>query len=125
MAARNNHGKFVKQSTVGQASASPNYVDATTTTSSVTFSYPEALMLIKKGFHMARSGWNGKGMRVFYVNSAPIDVPTTLPKFANTFMDPYIALYTAQGSVVPWTCSNNDMAANDWTMVALPVGMSL
>ena len=66
------------------------------------------------GKRVARSGWNGKGMFVFYINNWSYDVngrpsPPTLP---------FLAMKTAQGAVVPWLCSQTDILATDWEIVA-------
>lgn len=63
------------------------------------------------GDKIARTGWNGKGMYLFLVNDWDtrdgLDQPTL----------PFVAMKTADGSVVPWLCSQTDFLATDWETV--------
>lgn len=83
-----------------------------------------AIEALKKGKRIARSGWNGKGMFLYYVPAA------AYPAQRNTFgtmvgvfphdMVPYcayIAMKTAQDNVVPWLASQTDVLADDWVIV--------
>lgn len=89
------------------------------------FSYSEALMLLKKGFHVARLGWNGKGMRIFYVRGTYVDTASLMYTKSNSMrVVPYIMMVNVQGELVPWLCSNGDMAADDWQIVGLPEGLN-
>jgi hypothetical protein len=66
-----------------------------------------ALMEMRGGRAVARSGWNGKGMWIM------IQFPDS-----NSKMNlPYIYMKTAQGDLVPWLASQSDMLATDWTEV--------
>ncbi len=89
-----------------------------------TFDFQEALGLLKIGSKVSRSGWNGKGMFLFFVPGYvtpfqeaswpvsdffnPGDLITNLP---------HIAMYTAQGELVPWIASQSDILADDWDLV--------
>lgn len=87
-------------------------------------SFGHALVAMKEGKKIARSGWNGKGMFLYWVpaNSYPAS-RNTLGTMQGVFpgdMVPYgayPAMKTAQGNVVPWLCSMTDMDANDWQIV--------
>lgn len=61
-----------------------------------------------------RSGWNGKGMHVYYEDQF------TIPRGngrARTY-DPCFIMYTAHGTHQPgWLASQADMRANDWEIV--------
>ena len=60
------------------------------------------------GERVAREGWNGKNMWI------AMQVPD-----ANSKMTlPYTYMYTAQGDLVPWLCSQGDFYATDWGVVA-------
>ena len=82
-----------------------------------------ALTQIKAGNKVARQGWNGKGMfiflvpgSVFTVNRAPllgIYPEGTVIKYHS-----HIDMKTADNQVVPWLCSQTDMLADDWDVVA-------
>jgi len=53
-----------------------------------------------------RSGWNGKGMWL------ALQRPDSRSKMTL----PYIYMFTAQGELVPWLCSQTDLLATDWEL---------
>lgn len=81
-----------------------------------------ALMNLKEGKRVARMGWNGKGMFLYYVPAAAYPPCTEVAKAAFSGNDvpygAYIAMKTAQDNVVPWLASQSDMLADDWYVVA-------
>lgn len=85
--------------------------------------YSDALKLLKKGHIVAREGWNGKGMFIFLVpgsNFKPTREPL-LGIFGENVEIKYhahIDMKTADGMIVPWLCSQTDMLAEDWVLVA-------
>ena len=88
---------------------------------SFTLSFSEALYEVKRGKKIHRSGWNGKGMFVFFVpaNSYPASgnkLGTLIGRFENDMVPygEYLAMKTAQNNVVPWLASQTDILANDW-----------
>lgn len=70
------------------------------------FDFSDALIQIKAGERVARSGWNGKNMCIYLVDHSP-----------DIMRQPYVEMKTAQGSTVPWLCSQTDMLATDWEIV--------
>lgn len=87
-----------------------------------TFDFSTALRLLKDGKRVARSGWNGKGMFVFLVNGSKFIVnrPPLLgiyPEGTEINYHAHVDMKTADGTVVPWLCSQTDMLADDWTLV--------
>lgn len=72
--------------------------------------FSNALLAIKSGARMARKGWNGKGMYLFYIANWTY----TDGKQDNFPNLPFIAMKTADGKIVPWLCSQTDMLADDW-----------
>lgn len=69
-----------------------------------TFEFDEALRLLKQGFSLSRSGWNGKGMCV------ELQRPD-----ANSKMSlPYLYLNYGNAVRVPWMASQTDLLADDW-----------
>lgn len=56
---------------------------------------------------LRRSGWNGKGMWL----------ELQRPDAHSKMTLPYVFLRTAQGELVPWTCSQTDLLAVDWEIV--------
>lgn len=89
------------------------------TTDKLTFS--EAIELLKQGKKLAREGWNGKGMFIYYVpeNKYPAS-GNKLGTMSGIFEDDlvpygaYLAMKTAQNNVVPWLASQTDVLAEDW-----------
>jgi len=86
-------------------------------------SFGLAVEALKKGFKVARAGWNGKGMflflvpgSVFKVNRAPL--LGIYPEGTEINYCPHIDMKTADGKVVPWLASQTDVLADDWEMVS-------
>ena len=86
--------------------------------------FGHALDALKVGRKVARAGWNGKGMFLYYVPAASYPAQrNTLKTLAGMFPDDmvpycaYIAMKTAQDNVVPWLASQTDMLAEDWTVI--------
>jgi hypothetical protein len=63
-----------------------------------------AVKELHHGSRVRRSGWNGKGMYL------ELQVPDEHSKMTL----PYVYMFTAQGDLVPWTCSQTDLLAIDW-----------
>lgn len=84
-------------------------------------SFGDAIEAAKQGKKIARAGWNGKGMFLYYVPAAAYPPSTEVAKKAfcgeNVPYGAYIAMKTAQGNVVPWLASQTDMLADDWYIV--------
>lgn len=90
--------------------------------------FGEALEALKAGSRVARSGWNGKGMFLYYVPANSYPAQTEIAKAYwkdkathetenGTPLVPYgayIAMKTAQENVVPWLASQTDVLADDW-----------
>jgi hypothetical protein len=79
-----------------------------------------AVEALKNGERVARKGWNGKGMYVYYVPGG--DYPTQTESAKKEFgesahYNPYLAIKTVQGSVSTWVPSINDVLAEDWEVV--------
>ena len=73
--------------------------------------FGHAIEMLKAGYKVARSGWNGKGMwlRLIIPEIADIDMG-----YDNL---PYIEMKTADNKLVPWLASQTDMLAEDWTIL--------
>ena len=73
-----------------------------------------AVELLKKGFKVAREGWNGKGMFLFLAYGE--DVRSCMgmeEKCADV-----VCMKTAQDTIVfGWLASQTDMLAEDWVIV--------
>jgi hypothetical protein len=87
--------------------------------------YGDALIHLKdRGNAMARKGWNGKGMFVYYVPPASYQAQTGVAKkfFGEGALVPYnayLAIKNVDGTVSTWVASINDQLANDWYVVDL------
>jgi len=95
-----------------------------TTVKPADLSFSEALRLIKRGYRVARAGWNGKGMFVCLVRADQYIIPT--PPY-NDFkgdgsygspervsLHPWIGMKTVKDFFVPWIASQTDILAEDW-----------
>ena len=86
--------------------------------------FGDAIVALKHGQRVARSGWNGKGMFLYYVpeNKYPA-ARNTLNTLDGLFEDnlvpyaAYIAMKTAQDNVIPWLASQSDVLAEDWLVL--------
>lgn len=79
-----------------------------------------AIKYARQGCKIAREGWNGKGMFLYYVpaNSYPAQTEAARSCFGEKVpYGAYIAMKTAQDNVVPWLASQTDLLADDWTVV--------
>jgi len=86
----------------------------------MTFSH--ALVYIKQGYRVARKGWNGKDMFIFLVPGSNFKVnrPPLLGIYPEGTPIEYLShvdMKTADGSIVPWICSQTDLLAEDWEVV--------
>lgn len=85
-------------------------------------SFSDALLEIKAGKRVARSGWNGNGMFLFLVPGSTFKVnrPPLLgiyPEGTEIQYSPHVDMKTADGKVVPWLCSQTDLMAEDWGII--------
>lgn len=81
-----------------------------------------AVILLKEGHKVRRAGWNGSGMFLFLVPGSTFVVnrPPLLgiyPEGTKINYQPHVDMRTAQGTVVPWLCSQSDLLAEDWELV--------
>jgi len=82
----------------------------------------EAVVALKRGEKVARTGWNGKNMFLFLVPGREFEVykPPLLGLYPpGTVVDyrSHVDMRAADGEIVPWTCSQSDLLADDWTVV--------
>lgn len=80
--------------------------------------FAEALRLLKAGYKVARSGWNGKGMYLrLYNPQSDKEFPMVEKGASDCTPIPWVGMKTADNKFVPWLCSQTDMLANDWAVV--------
>lgn len=87
-----------------------------------TFSFSDALVELKSGNKVARTGWNGKNMFLFLVPGSTFTVnrPPLLgiyPEGTVVRYHAHIDMRTADGTIVPWLASQTDMLAEDWILI--------
>jgi len=85
-------------------------------------SFGMAVEVLKRGFKVKRTGWNGKSMFLFLVSGSKFKVnrPPLLgiyPEGTDVTYQPHIDMKTAQDTVVPWLASQSDVLAEDWEIV--------
>ena len=84
--------------------------------------FGEAIEALKAGQKLARTGWNGKGMFVYYVPAAHYPAQTGVAKAyfgedTKVHYNAYIAIKNTNESVSTWIASINDILAEDWAIV--------
>lgn len=80
------------------------------------FGIGQAVKEMQDGRQVRRAGWNGKGMFLELVKGGHFQHPSTTRSLEN-----FVAMYTAQGNWIPWLCSQADLLATDWELVAVDV----
>ena len=84
--------------------------------------FGDALEAIKQGKKIAREGWNGKGMFVYFVppNSYKVQTGVAKEHFGSDAMVPYnayMAIKNVNGTVSTWVPSVNDCLSDDWLII--------
>ena len=83
-----------------------------------------AIEMLKKGYKVARKGWNGKGMWLLRVEAQEGIHPVWLTPYSHAGLmetisiDAHIDMFTAQGTMQPgWLASQADMLSDDWELI--------
>lgn len=84
--------------------------------------FGDAIHALKAGERVARAGWNGKGMFVYYVRAAAYlaQSAAVIEYFGeNAYVSyaPYLALKGVDERVSTWVPSINDVLAEDWVVL--------
>lgn len=84
--------------------------------------FGDALQALKAGKRVARAGWNGKGMFVYYVRAAAYLAQSAAAieyfgKNAYVPYAPYLVLKGVDERVSTWVPSINDVLAEDWVVL--------
>lgn len=72
--------------------------------------FEEALILLKEGYKLRRSGWNGKNQWI----------AAQQPQINSRMTQPFLYIKNEQGGTVPWAASQGDIFANDWEALDEP-----
>lgn len=111
-------GKILKQDEIFQTAITP--IEESDFIGYVKHSFGGALEMLEQGNAMAREGWNGKGMFIYYVpkNTYPAQTNVAKNLIGDTVpYSDYLAMKTSQGDVVPWLASQTDILAKDWIVI--------
>jgi hypothetical protein len=82
-----------------------------------------ALVRMKAGYLVARAGWNGKGMWLLLVRDLEqldyrrLETGWSAAVKSLPALSPFIVMFTAQGTLIPWLASQTDLLATDWETV--------
>jgi len=90
--------------------------------------FGEVIEALRSGHHATRTGWNGKGMQIFFIEGRTLDgdefrewpnnANAAYKTEAEVVISPHIDLKAADGTYVTgWKPSNLDMLAADWQIV--------
>lgn len=84
--------------------------------------FGQALVELKAGARVTRTGWNGVGMFIYLVPGSHFEVnrPPLLgiyPEGTPIDYRAHIDMKTVDGSCVPWVASQTDLLAEDWQTV--------
>ena len=79
--------------------------------------FGDAIEALKEGKKVARDGWNGKGMYVYYVPETKGKNLAENQKGLTTY-NAYFAIKNVNDSVSTWVPSINDCLAEDWRIVS-------
>lgn len=84
--------------------------------------FSQALVELKLGKLVARSGWNGKKMFIFLVPGSQSTVNRKpllgiFPDGTEISYCPHLDMKTVDGKIVPWLASQTDILADDWEIV--------
>lgn len=94
------------------------------------FNFGYAIKCLKKGLKVARRGWNGKNMFVFYIQPVSISLDEEEPVIQNYYRElinkgtdsvyftGYFCMKDANDNIISgWLASQTDMLADDWYIV--------
>lgn len=101
------HAGYISWSPKAQADAAYRPMDVLT--------FGLAVEALRKRLRATRKGWNGKGMWLSWVD--PIDYNITSFRMLGYEKRPFIAMRTADASIVPWIASQTDILAEDWVVL--------
>jgi hypothetical protein len=85
-------------------------------------SFGDAVTALKAGEKVARAGWNGKGMWLelvtpdeYLVNKH--NIPFAARDAQASSLLPFIMMKTADDKYAPWSASQTDVLAEDWSIL--------
>lgn len=76
--------------------------------------FSDALMWMKEGKRVQRSGWNGKGMFLLLIAKNAWGFECDVEGVDGLDASAFICMKTADDKLVPWLASHTDLMATDW-----------
>lgn len=110
----------------GYISWSPKSVFDLAYKATTAMGFGEAIVMLKQGYRVARSSWNGKGMWLVLTPGQVVPAHNFWNEHNRMYahamggfaeVQPYITMKTAQDTIVPWLASQSDILDEDWTLV--------
>lgn len=83
------------------------------------FGFDNAIKLLKRGFKLQRSGWNGKGQYIALAHDIKCDIDGVgeVNPYHDAMGNDAIAFVGTSGVQIGWLASQADMLAEDWRIV--------
>jgi hypothetical protein len=79
------------------------------------FGFGMAIVYLKRGHRVRRSGWNGKGMWIRRIDfSQDAEFSYRENAYAEGTLMPFVVIKTPDNQLFPWNPSQQDMMADDW-----------
>ena len=115
-------GGYVVRYQDGYVSWSPEYQFDSSYRYTNHMNFGQAMHFVENGQKVARDGWNGNGMFIFLVSGSQFQVNRKpllgfYEEGTEIRYQSHVDMKTADGSIVPWLCSQTDMLAKDWSVV--------
>ena len=106
----------------GYISWSPEDVADNAYKASGKMTFGMAIEAMKRGYKVARTGWNGLNMFAYLVQGSEFKVNrepllSIYPEGTDIKYRPHIDLKTADGSIATWSPSGSDALAEDWEII--------
>ena len=82
--------------------------------------FDKALPALIAGKRVARMGWNGKGLWIYHIPASTYPAQTEAARRNLGAFVPYgayLAIKSADGTVVPWVASQSDILGKDWVIL--------
>ena len=79
--------------------------------------FSEALYLLKRGYALARRGWNGKDMFIVLITNWGCEWGNIDESDGEYEAMDFIGMKIADDKFVPWLASQTDMLAEDWEVI--------
>ncbi|HSQ90148.1 DUF2829 domain-containing protein [Romboutsia sp.] len=79
--------------------------------------YGQAIEELLLGKKLTRTGWNGAGLYIFYVEGFRTSDYSSITGNAESAVRPFIMMSSVDETLVPWLATQSDVLAGDWMVV--------